>query len=51
MIGEPPFKKFNKELIDLYVDAVYKVVENHKELLKEQIEDSTGNIALTHRKK
>ena len=51
MIGEPPFKKFNKELIDLYVDAVYKVVENHKELLKEQVEDSTGNIALTHRKK
>ncbi len=51
MIGEPPFKKFNKELINLYVDAVHKVVENHKELLKEQQEDSTGNIALTHRKK
>lgn len=50
--GEPSFKKFYPEIIDRYIEAVYKVVENRKELLDEKAaENYVGSIALTKRKK
>lgn len=51
LLGEPPFKRFDKKLIDIYIDAVYKVVENHQELLKENNDAAGGNVALSRRKK
>ncbi len=49
VMSEPWFKHFDTKLIDCYIEAVHKVAENHKELLKDN-ETSTGGIALTHRK-
>ena len=52
LLGEPWFKHYEPTKIDLYIEAVHKVAENHQELLAEEKEESTlGNIALTHRRK
>ena len=52
LLGEPWFKHYEPAKIDLYIEAVHKVAENHQELLAEEKEESTlGNIALTHRRK
>ena len=52
VLGEPPFKRFIPEIVDLYIEAVHKVAEYHKELLVEDNEtEQAGNIALSRRKK
>ena len=51
VIAEPWFKHFDKDYIDLYIEAFHKVAEYHEELLeKNDSNEFKGGMAFTHRK-
>ena len=51
VIGDPWFKHYDPAYIDMYVEAVHKVAEYHKELLdSNEADEFKGGMALTHRK-